>query len=55
MTNIKLPVPPGFTITTEVCNAYYANKKKFPKELKKQLEDALKKVEKIWAANSVIL
>jgi len=43
MTNIKLPVPPGFTITTEV---YYANKKKFPKELKKQLEDALKKVEK---------
>ncbi|MBK6537451.1 MAG: pyruvate, phosphate dikinase [Ignavibacteria bacterium] len=46
MTNIKLPVPPGFTITTEVCNAYYANKKKFPKELKKQLEDALKKVEK---------
>ena len=46
MTNIKLPVLPGFTITTEVCNAYYANKKKFPKELKKQLEDALKKVEK---------
>lgn len=46
MTNIKLPVPPGFTITTEVCNAYYANKKKFPKELKKQLENALKKVEK---------
>ena len=46
MTNIKLPVPPGFTITTEACNYYYANKKKYPKELRKQVEDALKKVEK---------
>lgn len=46
MTNIKLPVPPGFTITTEACNYYYANKKKYPKELKKQVEDALKKIEK---------
>ncbi|MFZ1322699.1 MAG: pyruvate, phosphate dikinase [Ignavibacteria bacterium] len=46
MTNIKLPVPPGFTITTEVCNNYYENKKKYPKDLKKQVELALKKVEK---------
>ncbi|MBL8007823.1 MAG: pyruvate, phosphate dikinase [Ignavibacteria bacterium] len=46
MTNIKLPVPPGFTLTTEACNYYYANKKKYPKELRKQVEDALKKVEK---------
>ncbi|MDQ3019481.1 MAG: pyruvate, phosphate dikinase [Bacteroidota bacterium] len=46
MTNIKLPVPPGFTITTEACNYYYANKKKYPKELKKEVEDALKKIEK---------
>ena len=46
MTNIKLPVPPGFTITTEACNYYYENKKKYPKELKKQVEEALKKVEK---------
>ena len=46
MTNIKLPVPPGFTITTEVCNNYYKNKKKYPKELKKQVELALKKIEK---------
>jgi len=45
MTNIKLPVPPGFTITTEACNYYYANKKNYPKELKKEVEDALKKVE----------
>jgi pyruvate,orthophosphate dikinase len=46
MTNIGLPVPPGFTITTEACNHYYANKKKYPKELKAQLETALKKLEK---------
>ncbi|HQY51584.1 MAG TPA: pyruvate, phosphate dikinase [Ignavibacteria bacterium] len=46
MTNIKLPVPPGFTVTTEVCNYYYKNKKKYPKELKKQVELALKKIEK---------
>ena len=46
MTNIKLPVPPGFTITTEACNYYYANNKKYPKELKYQVESALKKIEK---------
>jgi len=46
MTNIKLPVPPGFTITTEACNYYYSNKKKYPKELKKEVENALKKVER---------
>lgn len=32
MTNIKLPVPPGFTVTTEVCNYYYKNGKKYPPE-----------------------
>jgi len=46
MTNIKLPVPAGFTITTEVCTYYYANKRKYPKELEKQIKDALAKVEK---------
>ncbi len=30
MTNARLPVPPGFTITTEACNAYYATGAKFP-------------------------
>ena len=30
MTNLGVPVPPGFTITTEACNAYYASGKKFP-------------------------
>ena len=44
---LKLPVPPGFTITTEVCTYYYENKRTYPKELKKQVEDAMIKVEKI--------
>jgi pyruvate,orthophosphate dikinase len=46
MVNIGLPVPAGFTITTEVCTAYYKNNKKYPKELVKQVKDALAKVEK---------
>ncbi len=50
MVNIGLPVPAGFTITTEVCTAYYKNKKKYPKELEKQVKDALVKVEKQMGA-----
>lgn len=50
MVNIGLPVPAGFTISTEVCTAYYKNKKKYPKELKSQVHDALKKVEKQMGA-----
>src|SRR5690606_15695338 len=45
MVNIGIPVPAGFTITTEVCTYYYDNKKKYPKELKDQVITALKKVE----------
>ena len=33
MTRIGLPVPPGFTVTTEVCTYFYANRKSYPKEL----------------------
>ncbi|MDD5428563.1 MAG: pyruvate, phosphate dikinase [Candidatus Omnitrophica bacterium] len=44
---LRLPVPPGFTITTEVCNYYYENGKKYPKELKDQMSAAMSKVEKI--------
>jgi pyruvate,orthophosphate dikinase len=44
---LRLPVPPGFTITTEVCNYYYANKKTFPKALKAELEEALAKMERL--------
>ncbi|MDP3041803.1 MAG: pyruvate, phosphate dikinase [Candidatus Omnitrophota bacterium] len=45
--NLMLPVPPGFTCTTEVCSYYYQHKKKYPQELKEQVLAALLKVEKI--------
>lgn len=45
--NLRLPVPPGFTISTEVCVHYLANKRKYPNELKAQLQIALGKVEKL--------
>jgi pyruvate,orthophosphate dikinase len=41
MTNAKLPVPPGFTITTEACNAYFANDKQFPEGMWEQVLDAI--------------
>jgi pyruvate,orthophosphate dikinase len=44
---LKLPVPPGFTITTEVCTLYYKNRRRYPKELGKQVDTALARVEKI--------
>src|SRR5512136_829097 len=44
---LRLPVPPGFTITTEVCTYYYDHKKTYPKELKAQVDAALAKVEKL--------
>lgn len=47
MVNLGIPVPPGFTITTEVCTLYYKNNKKYPKELKVQVDTAVAKVEKI--------
>ena len=47
MTRINLPVPPGFTITTEVCTYFYANKKSYPKELQAQMEAGVKNMEKI--------
>jgi pyruvate,orthophosphate dikinase len=42
---LRLPVPPGFTITTEVCSSYYAHKRSYPKELKSQVMAALGRVE----------
>ena len=47
MNNIGIPVPPGLTITTEVCNYYYDNNQEYPKELDDQLNVALKNIEKI--------
>jgi pyruvate, orthophosphate dikinase len=46
MTRIGLPVPPGFTISTDVCTYFYQNKKTYPSELNEQVESALAKVEK---------
>jgi len=46
MSRIGLPVPPGFTITTEACNAYVASGFKFPEGLWKQVLEALKEVER---------
>ena len=45
MSTLKLPVPPGFTITTEVCHYYYANNRTYPPHLKQQVNDALKSIE----------
>src|SRR6202012_3926141 len=42
MSNLGLPVPPGFSITTEVCTYYYSNKDTYPPELKDQVAAALK-------------
>ncbi|MBE0647424.1 MAG: pyruvate, phosphate dikinase [Bacteroidales bacterium] len=50
MVNIGLPVPAGFTITTEVCTWFNDHGKKYPAELKKQLTEALKKTEKEMGA-----
>ncbi len=47
MTRIGLPVPPGFTITTEVCTHYYANKRTYPRELQAQMEAGLANMERI--------
>src|SRR5207244_201200 len=50
MTNIGLPVPAGFTITTDVCNSFSANNGQYPKELKAQVEEAMKQTEKVMGA-----
>ena len=50
MSSLGLPVPPGFTITTEVCTHFYDNKNTYPKELKNEVEQALAAVEKIVGA-----
>ncbi|MGE5299936.1 MAG: pyruvate, phosphate dikinase [Acidobacteriota bacterium] len=47
MTNLGIPVPPGFTITTEVCTLYYKNNRRYPAELKGQVDTALSRVERI--------
>src|SRR3989440_9326065 len=46
MTRIGLPVPPGFTITTELCSYFYAHNRSYPQQLKVEVETALARVEK---------
>ncbi|HYC17481.1 MAG TPA: pyruvate, phosphate dikinase [Pseudolabrys sp.] len=47
MANLKLPVPPGFTITTDVCTYYYRHNKEYPRDLRAQVEKALAQVGRI--------
>ena len=47
MTKLGIPVPPGFTLTTEVCTEFYKNRKRYPSGLRGQVDRALKRVEKI--------
>ena len=53
MTRIGLPVPPGFTITTEVCTYFYANKRTYPKELQAQIEKGVANMEAIMGTRFV--
>ncbi|MBN1636680.1 MAG: pyruvate, phosphate dikinase, partial [Deltaproteobacteria bacterium] len=46
MTNLGIPVPPGFTISTEMCTTYFETKG-LPKDLKQQVKESIAKVEKI--------
>jgi pyruvate,orthophosphate dikinase len=50
MTNLGIPVPAGFTITTEVCTYYYGQNMTYPPGLSEQVEEALRQVEKIMGA-----
>lgn len=47
MSGLKLPIPPGFTITTEVCDLYYKNDKHYPEGLEQEVETNLKRLEEI--------
>src|SRR5579864_4228178 len=50
MTNIGLPVPAGFTLTTEVCTYYYANNHQYPPALRSEVDQALRKTEEVMGA-----
>ena len=51
MSRIGLPVPPGFTITTEVCTYYYGSKKTYPKSLDAEVKAAVARIEKVMGTN----
>lgn len=47
MTNLGIPVPPGFTITTDICTYFYQHNSEYPPELKGQVEEALHRIEEL--------
>ena len=51
MTSLGIPVPPGFTISTEVCRQYYENNKQYSKGIQEEVESNLKKLEKLMGKN----
>ena len=51
MTNLGMPVPQGFTVTTEACTRYYKDGRKINKEIESQIFDGLKKIEDIYGKN----
>ncbi len=50
MTNLEIPVPPGFTITTDACKAYYSNNKSFPAGLQNEIDRNLSRLERLMGA-----
>ncbi len=50
MTNLGIPVPPGFTITTEACTSYYQNGEKYPEGLEQEIPPNLRKIEEVMGA-----
>ncbi|MBN2651859.1 MAG: pyruvate, phosphate dikinase [Spirochaetales bacterium] len=51
MTNLGIPVPPGFTISTKVCDMFYKNDKQYPEGLREEVAETLKKLEKLMGKN----
>ena len=51
MSHLGIPVPPGFTVTTEVCTYYYDHDSNFPQELEPQIAEALKSIENIMGSS----
>ena len=54
MAKLKLPVPPGFTISTKVCEYFYKNNKKIPKKVIRQTKKEINIIERITKKNLVI-
>src|SRR6476659_5636464 len=51
MTRIGLPVPPGFTISTEVCTYFYAHNRSYPRAMQAEVEEGIRRMERIMGTN----